>query len=379
MIRTIGLKLAHLVPVMFLVSLATFFLIELVPGDAAAKVAGPNASREEYLQIREDLGLNKPLIDRYGDWIGNTLTGDFGEAITGPKRPVIDMIQTRLPITFQVAVMGLIMALAVAVPLALLASSRPGSFIDRFTTAGAFGSISLPGFLGGLILIFFFVFNQGIVQTLIAIGAAALLTGFVYRTVQTARHYPPGPHRSRYLARNVSIAGVGLLAVTGLIIAFPDFPRQGFERVTGENGLRENFRSAFLPALTLATTEAAVWMRLLRADLLATLQDDFILAARAKGMPRWRILLRDALRPSSFSLITIVGVSLGRAIGGTVIVESIFNLNGMGTMMVQAINGNDLPVVQTTVLIVAAFYVSVNACVDVAYAYLDPRIRRGRI
>ncbi len=121
-------------------------------------------------------------------------------------------------------------------------------------------------------------------------------------------------------------------------------------------------------------------MRLLRGDLLTTLQEDFILSARAKGMPQWRILVSDALRPSSFSLITVAGVALGRAIGGTVIVETIFNLPGMGTMVVGAIlAAADYRVVQASVLVIAVFYVAVNAIVDVSYAYLDPRIRRGRV
>ena len=143
--------------------------------------------------------------------------------------------------------------------------------------------------------------------------------------------------------------------------------------------MRENLKSAFLPALTLASIEAAVWMRLLRGDLVATLQEDFILASRAKGMPRWRILTHDALRPSMFSLITVLGVSIGRLIGGTVIVEQIFNLPGLGSLMVRSIQAKDVPVVQAAVLLIAAIYVIVNAVVDVAYVYLDPRIRRGRV
>ena len=120
-------------------------------------------------------------------------------------------------------------------------------------------------------------------------------------------------------------------------------------------------------------------MRLLRGDLVATLQEDFILASRAKGMPRWRILTHDALRPSMFSLITVLGVSIGRLIGGTVIVEQIFNLPGLGSLMVRSIQAKDVPVVQAAVLLIAVIYVVVNAVVDVLYVYLDPRIRRGRV
>src|SRR5262245_47291704 len=129
MVRTIGLKLAHLVPVLFLVSLATFFMLELVPGDPAAAIAGPQATREQYLEIREELGLDEPILSRYLDWLGDTVTGDFGRALLPPERPVAEMIASRLPVTMEIALLGMFMALAIALPLALVAASRPGTFI----------------------------------------------------------------------------------------------------------------------------------------------------------------------------------------------------------------------------------------------------------
>ena len=160
--------------------------------------------------------------------------------------------------------------------------------------------------------------------------------------------------------------------------SFPEFPRTGFQRISGDAGLTENLRSAFLPAFTLALTEIAVFTRLLRGDMIATLQEDYILAARAKGMPVWRVLWRDALRPSSFSLITLAGVSLGRLIGGTVIVETIFGIPGMGRLVVdQGVVLGDFTVVQGGVLVIAVFYVLINLLVDMSYLYLDPRIRRA--
>jgi peptide/nickel transport system permease protein len=159
---------------------------------------------------------------------------------------------------------------------------------------------------------------------------------------------------------------------------WPSFPRQGFSRLTGEDGLAENLRTTFLPALTVALSEIAVFTRLLRSDMISTLQEDYILAANAQGKPLWRILFRDALRPSSFSLMTVAGVSLGRLIGGTVIVETIFNLPGMGRLIIQeGVVVNDFPIVQGGVLVIALFYVILNALVDISYAALDPRIRRG--
>jgi peptide/nickel transport system permease protein len=191
--------------------------------------------------------------------------------------------------------------------------------------------------------------------------------------------YAPGRERVGFAGATAARVGGLVLLVALVVFALPDFPRQGFARLTSEQGLLENLRHSFLPALTLASAEAAIFMRLLRGDLLTTLQEDYILSARAKGMPQWRILVSDALRPSSFSLITVAGVALGRAIGGTVIVETIFNLPGMGTMVVASILAADYRVVQASVLVIAVFYVVVNALVDLSYSYLDPRIRRGRV
>lgn len=379
MTRTIGLKLLHLVPVLFLVSLATFFMIELVPGDPAIAIAGEDATAEQLVEIRSELGLDRPLTERYVDWLGDTFTGELGQSFLPPVQPVAEMIRGRLPVTLQLALMAMIGSFLVAIPIALRAASRAGDPFDRMTNAGAFAAISIPSFLAALLLIYFFVFHKTFVQWGIVAVALLLLVSDVTRVARSAGRYPPGRERNGFVSSAVLrwALGAGFAAV--IVATLPDFPRQGFVRLTAEEGILENLRHAFLPALTLALTEAAIFMRLLRGDLLTTLQEDYILSARAKGMPRWRVLVGDALRPSSFSLITVAGVALGRAIGGTVIVETIFNLPGMGTMVVSAIGANDYRVVQASVLVIAVFYVTINAIVDISYAYLDPRIRRGRV
>lgn len=379
MLRTVGHKLVHLVPVLFLVSLATFFMMELIPGDPAAVILGPDGTPEQYEQLRDELGLNEPVLERYVGWLGDTVRGDLGESLVPPVQDVREMIQARLPVTLQLALMATVMSLVIAIPVALYASYRAGHRFDRTANGVAFGAISVPSFLAALLLVFFMVFNPDVVKWVVVLGGVALTAWLVKRTVLLAREYPPDQGRSRYLA-----IGLGGAAVVGLVTAllwasWPEFPRQGFVRLTSDEGIGTNLRHAFLPALTLALTEAAVFMRLLRSDLISTLQDDFILSAKAKGMPVWRILLHDALRPSSFSLVTVAGVALGRLIGGTVIVETIFNLPGMGTMIVDAIGAKDFRVVQAGVLVIAVFYVALNAIIDISYAYLDPRIRRGRV
>jgi len=377
-LRMVGLKLVYLVPVMFVVSLATFFILEAVPGDPAVTVAGVNADPAIVAEIRAELGLDQPVIQRYFDWLGGVMTGDLGRQLLTPRLPVSTVIKAALPVTLELAGLALVMALLAAIPAALVAASRPGDAPDRALSTSAFGVIAIPSFLMALLLIFLFIFNQGLAQALlfaVTLIAACYLANRIWRT---AKRYPPGA-KAPYLVRRGLALLVGVAVAGGLILMLPDFPRQGFVRLSSGEGIRENLKSAFLPALTLASIEAAVWMRLLRGDLVSTLQEDFILASRAKGMPRWRILTHDALRPSMFSLITVLGVSIGRLIGGTVIVEQIFNLPGLGSLMVRSIQAKDVPVVQAAVLLIAAIYVIVNAIVDVAYVYLDPRIRRGRV
>jgi peptide/nickel transport system permease protein len=379
MLRTIGQKLLHLVPVLFLVSLATFFMLELVPGDPAAVIVGPDGTAEQYERVRAELGMDKPVLERYVSWLGDTVRGDLGRSLIPPVQDVGDMIQARLPVTLQLAGLAIVLSLVLAVPVALYGAYRAGYRFDRTANSFAFGFISVPSFLAALLLVFFLVFNPDVVRWLVVAGAVALAAWLGRRTLRIAEEYPRGQDRTRYLAGGLGGALVVLLIAVFLWHNWPEFPRQGFVRLTSDEGIGANLRHAFLPALTLALTEAAVFMRLLRSDLISTLQEDFVLSAKAKGMPVWRILVRDALRPSSFSLVTVAGVVLGRLIGGTVIVEAIFNLPGMGTMIVDAIGANDFRVVQTGVLVIAVFYVLINAVVDISYAYLDPRLRRGRV
>ena len=178
-----------------------------------------------------------------------------------------------------------------------------------------------------------------------------VLRGLVWATVSSIKHHDLD---GRGIAWSFAVAAVVLLAGLVLFAFWPEFPRQGFDRITSGKGLAANLRTAFLPALTLALTEVAVFSRLLRSDMMTTLQEDYVLSARAKGMPTHRVLVRDALRPSSFSLITLAGVSLGRLLGGTVIVETIFNLPGMGRLIVQdGVIPKDFTVVQGSVLVIA--------------------------
>jgi peptide/nickel transport system permease protein len=314
--RTILTKLALVIPELLLVSLATFLLVYLVPGDPAQHVLGTHSTPADYAQIRAEMGLDRPMPLRFIEWLGGALHGDLGNNLVPPIEKVSTRLLDALPVNLELAVLALLMALTVAVPLAMLSARRPGSATDRMVSAGAFAALSVPSFLMGVILLLVLAVNWHV------------------------------------------------------------FPLGQWARPS-EQGWPANLSHAFLPALTLALVEAPAFSQVLRSDLISTLHEDFILAARAKGMPERHILLREALRPSSFSLITLAGVSVGRLIGGTIIVEGVFGLPGMGHAVVNAAQESDYPLVQGGVLLIASVYIAINLLVDVLYAYLDPRIRRG--
>jgi len=325
--------------------------------------------------VRAELGLDRPMPQRYADWLGDAVQGDFGSSLRPPVRDVSGIIMSRLPVTLEIAGLAIAMALAMAIPLALWSASQSGGPGDQAVSATAYGLISIPNFLAALILIFFFVFRPDLVRTFVFAAGLLIAVGMLARRVPRVRREHP---EDRLRSMGAGVAGaVAVAGIAGLLfLSWPDFPRQGFVRWTDAPNKLDNLRSVFLPAFTLALIEAAIFFRVLRNDLVTTLQEDFVLAARARGMPRRHILLREALRPSSFSLVTVAGVSLGRLIGAAVIVEAVFRLPGLGSMMVDAVAANDFRVVQGGVLAISILYVLLNLTVDSLYKLLDPRIRR---
>ena len=307
-------KLVELVVVLLLVSFGVFLLVGLLPGDPAAAILGPGHPAKDYAALRRELGLDHSLWQRYGDWLGHALTGNLGHSIVPPNAAVTTRIAHALPVSLELAVLGLVIALLIAVPLSLISAAREGGIVDRIVSAGMFAVLSLPSFL------------------------------------------------------------LGLLLIMGLVEQLDWLPRSQWVRLSA--GLGGNLTHAILPAIVIALPEAALYTRILRNDLVRTLREDYVLAARAKGMPPWRVLITEALRPSSFSLITVLGISLGTLIGSTVIVEYLFSLPGMGTLIVTAAGEGDFPMVQGAALVIAALFVLINAAIDLAYGYLDPRTRR---
>ena len=370
MIRLVAARIARLLVVLFFVTLSTFFVVELVPGDPAIAVLGSEATPEQIADVRAELGLDQPVVERYLDWISGAITGDLGHSLVNPAFSVNELLAASIPITLQLATMAMLIAIVVSVPTALWAAYREGHAFDRVTSAVTSALISIPSFLAGLLLAFFFVFQPAVPRLLLLAVGVSIGVGLIAVAIGRI-----GDDRPRAVAGR-ALCGAAAIVVAGLAAwHFPDFPRSGFVRITSDQGVIENLRSALLPALTIALTEIAVLTRVLRSDLVSTLQEDFILSAKAKGMSTTRILWREALRPSSFSVLTLFGVSLGRAIGGTVIVETIFGIQGIGRLVVNdGVIPGDYPVVQGGVLVIAVAYVLINVIVDVAYTFLDPRI-----
>jgi peptide/nickel transport system permease protein len=307
-------RLLYLVPVLVAVSLLTFLIASLLPGDLAYVILGDQATPDKVAALRHDMGLDQPIWWSYLSWLGQVLQGDFGRSFrTG--QTVLQAVSERLPVSIELMLLAELAALAIGIPLAIACAVRSGSAFDRFMTGSAFSMLSVPAFLSAILLIYLFAVE------------------------------------------------LRWLPATGYV-------------PFGEDPIG-NLRSFVLPALTLALGEWPVLMRVLRSDMIATLQEDYIAMARAKGLKPSRILLVHALKPSSLTLVTVTGINIGRLIGGTVIVESVFALPGIGRLLLGAIYTRDLIILQGVVLFVACGYVLMNFVVDMLYAVLDPRIRHG--
>lgn len=313
--RMLGRRLLQLVPVLIGVSFLTFMLLNLLPGDPALAILGEGATPEATAALREQLGLDQPLLVRYWHWLVAALGGDLGMS-AGSGEPVSALLLQRLPASVEIMVLAQLIALVVAVPVAVLAAGRPGSALDRALGLTAFAGVASPPFLVGMILVL-----------VVAVPFGLQATGWIPFT---------------------------------------------------ENPLM-NARSALLPALTLAFALYAMYFRVLRADLVTQLtQEEYVTTARAKGVSRNAVTWKHVLRNSVFPLITVVGINMGALLGGAVIVETLFAVPGLGKLMVDAIYQRDFMVVQGAVVVIAVAFVLINFAVDVLYAALDPRIRHAR-
>ena len=314
MVAFVARRFLYVVPVLLAVSLLTFLIASLLPGDLAYVILGDQATPEKVAALRHDMGLDQPLWWRYLSWLGHVLQGDLGRSFrTG--QTVLQAVSERIPVSLELMLMAEFFGLLIGVPVAIACAARAGGAFDRFMTGSAFAMLSMPSFLVAILLIYLFAVEL------------------------------------RWL------------------------PATGYVPFTEEP--LANLRFFVLPALTLALAEWPGIMRVLRSDMIATLQEDYIALAKAKGLKPSRILFVHALKPSSLTLVTVTGINIGRLLGGTLIVESIFALPGIGRLLVGAIYTRDLVILQGVVLLVACGFVIVNFIVDMLYAVLDPRIRHG--
>jgi peptide/nickel transport system permease protein len=315
--RTIATKVARLIVVLLVVTFFSFSLLHMIKGDPA-RTAVPFANDQQIQTIRHEMGLDKPFLTQYRDWLSNFARGDMGfifESVSS-KRPIADQIKKELGVSLQLVFYAQFLALAVAIPVGVLAAYKAGTWLDKILNAGAFGLLAVPNFVFAFLLIFYLAVQAG--------------------------WFP-----------------------TQQYVAFGTDPA-------------EHFRHMFLPAFSLAIGQIAIYMRLLRSDMIQTLQEDFITMAKAKGLTTRRILWRHALRPSSFTLLTAAALNFGALIGGALVIEFVFQLPGMGFGLVTAVSTRQYTAVQAYVALIAIAYVLFNVIVDALYTVLDPRIRHAR-
>lgn len=315
MTRFLITRLLSAIPVLFVVSLVTFLIMWLVPGDISAEIGGTDATAEELAAIRERLGLNRPLWERALAWYGDLFQGDLGYSYL-LNRPVTDAVLERLPVTLSLAALALTLAAVLGILLGVLSAIRHNTWVDQGSMVGALIGLSIPDFWFGLMLIILF----GV--------------------------------------------WLGWLPTGGYVPLSEDFGGWA--------------RSMVLPAFTLALTQMGVIARMTRSAMLDVLGQDFVRTARAKGMPGRVVVFRHALRNAMIPIITVIGVITGVVLSGAVVIETVFSLPGAGRLIVGSIQRRDFPVVQGGLLITAAVFVFVNIVVDLLYGWFDPRVRDGR-
>jgi peptide/nickel transport system permease protein len=308
-------RLLMAIPVLLGVSLVAFALVRLVPGDPITALLGPGYNEQQAATLREKYALDRPMPVQYLAWLGRAVRGDFGESFfTG--QPVLRAIMERLPVTLELTLIGVTFAVLVGVPLGIASAVRPGKFVDHAARFIGLLGISLPGFWLGTVLILLVSLRLGLLPS-------------------------------------------------GRFVHLWEDPV-------------ENLRRMVLPGLALGMAVAAVVMRTARSAMLEVVGQDYIRTARAKGMGERGILIHHALRNALVPVVTVIGLQAGYLLGGSVVIEQVFSLPGLGRLALQAITSRDYALLQGTVLFVALAFVLVNLAVDLLYARLDPRIAYGR-
>jgi peptide/nickel transport system permease protein len=312
MLAFLGRRLLATIPVLLIVSVLVFLLLRLTPGDPAAILAGDQATTEQIAQIRENLGLNRSIPEQYLIWLGHMLQGDLGQSFYY-KTEVVTLIGQRIEPTLSLALITIVVAVLVSVPLGVLAAWRHGGWLDRGLMAFSVLGFSIPVFVLAYLLIWLLSMRLGWL------------------------------------------------------------PVQGYVRLS--NGVGPWLYQLLLPAITLSVIYIALIARVTRAAVLETLGEDYIRTARAKGLPEVKVLLRHALANAAVPIITVIGIGIALLIGGVVVTESVYAIPGLGRLTVDAVLARDFPTIQGIILFFSFVYVLVNLLVDLSYVFFDPRIR----
>ncbi len=300
---------------LFVVSLISFTLCMVLPGDPSLSVVGSEGASEEMIQtVRQELGLDQPIVIQYFKWLSALFTGDFGLSIR-TRVHVVTLFAQRLPVTLELLALGVLFALLVAVPMGIFSSLRPNSWIDTAGTVLSVSGVAMPQFFLGMLLI--------------------LLFSIWARWFPSAGYIPPG------------------------------------------ESLVRNLQAMVLPAVSLGSVVAAEIMRQLRSSMLEVLNEEYVQTARAKGVSETMVIIKHALRNALIPVVTLLGMRIGRLIGGIVIIEVVFSVPGIGRLLMNAVLFNDFPVLQTGVLLVAFAVTFINLLADISYSFLDPRIRQN--
>jgi peptide/nickel transport system permease protein len=312
MLTYLAKRLLATIPVVAIVAVLVFAMLRLTPGDPASIIAGAAATTQEVADIRARLGLDRPLVAQFFVWIGRMLTGDFGESFFF-KKQVAELVADRVGPTLALATTTILFSVLVAVPLGVLAAWKQGTWVDRIVMGFSVLGFSVPVFVIGYVLIYVFA------------------------------------------------------------VELSWLPVQGYQPL--RDGFWGFLQRLILPTLTLSVIYIALIARMTRTSVLEVLSEDYIRTARAKGLPNRVVLMKHALRNAAVPIVTVIGIGVALLIGGVVVTESVFSIPGLGRLTVDAVLARDYPTVQAVILLFSVVYVLLNLAVDVAYTFLDPRIR----
>jgi peptide/nickel transport system permease protein len=308
----LGIRIAQIIPTIFLVSIMVFCLQQLMPGDPALVLAGEERDPAVLAQIRAELWLDRPLVVQYFHWIGNVLQGDLGFSWR-IRQPVLQLVATKLPVTAQLAAMAFVIAVSIGVPMGILSAVKKNTFWDYVANGIGLAGLSTPNFWLGIMLIL------------------------------------------------VVSVHLGWLPPSGYVPLTEDW--------------RQSLATTIMPAFVLGNALAAVLMRHTRSAMLTALEQDYVRTARAKGLVEWKVVLRHALRNALVPVVTLGALELGTLLSGAVLTEQVFSIPGFGKLIVDAVFNRDYPVVQGVVLITATVYIGLNLLADIIYVFLNPRLR----